>query len=246
MLNSIQIEFLKIKRKYVILAALCTAFMPPLINVIYTYNLPKNSMINTSFLDFFQSSFSFTEWILLPCIFCAFESFIYYMEAENRTLKELMMIPVNKTVFLLTKLVMLILFSILFMLFTTTCTVIGALPFHYTDMSTALIIKLFHISLETGLLTSLSMQPILLLVIVSQMSYILPICVTLIYAFSGVTFASQLAGIHPLASIYGIVWSKSLPNLSTNKSLAIYVFNIAMIFILSFAASVFLMKKKTY
>ena len=80
----------------------------------------------------------------------------------------------------------------------------------------------------------------------TMMSYILPICVTLIYAFSGVTFASQLAGIHPLASIYGIVWSKSLPNLSTNKSLAIYVFNIAMIFILSFAASVFLMKKKTY
>lgn len=246
LLNLIQAEIFKIKRKYVVLVALCTALMPPLINVVYTLNLPKGSTINNSFMAFFQSSFTFIEWILLPCVFGAFESFLYFTEKENRTLKELMIIPVNKTMFLLAKLIMLVLFSVLFMLLTTTCTVIGALPFHYSDMSMALIIKLFNISLETGLLTSLSMQPIILIVIVSQVGYILPNCITLIYSVSGVTFASQLAGIHPLASIYGIVWSKSLKSFSMNTSLEIFIFNIAVIFAISFAASVFLMKRQNY
>lgn len=246
MLNLIQAEFSKIKRKYVVLAALCTALIPPLINVVYTFNLPKSSTINNSFIEFFQSSFLFTEWILLPCVFCAFESFIYFMEKENRTLKELMIIPVNKTMFLLAKLIMLVLFSFLFMFLTTACTVICALPFHYTDISMALIIKLFNISFETGLLTSLSMQPIILIVIASRVGYILPTCVTLIYSISGVTFASQLAGIHPLASIYGVVWSKSLKSFSINTSLEIFVLNIAVIFVISFLACVFLMKKQNY
>lgn len=246
MLDLIKAEIMKIKRKYVVLAALCTALVPPLINVVYTFNLPRNSTINNSFMAFFQSSFTFTEWILLPCVLGAFESFLYFTEKENRTLKELMIIPINKTMFLLAKLIILVLFSVLFMLLTTTCTVIGALPFHYSDMSTALIIKLFNISLETGLLTSVSMQPIILVVIASQVSYILPTCITLIYSISGVTFASQLAGIHPLASVYGIVWSKGLKSLSFNTSLEIFIFNIAVIFIISFAASVFLMKKQDY
>ena len=246
MLNLIQAEILKIRRNFVVLAALCTALIPPFIDVIYTFNLPKNSTINNSFMSFFQSGFTFTEWILLPCIFCAFESFLYFTEKENRTLKELMIIPVNKALFLLAKFILLVLFSVLFMLLTTTCTVIGALPFHYSDLSTALIIKVFDISLKTGLLTVLSMQPIMLIVIVSQVSYILPTCITLIYSISGLTFASQLAGIHPLASAYGIVWSKSLKSLSINTSLEIFIFNIAALFIISFAASVFLMKKQDY
>jgi hypothetical protein len=246
LLNLIQAEFIKFKRKYIILAALCAALIPPLINVIYTFNLPKDSTINNSFMTFFQSSFSFTEWILLPCVFGAFESFIYFMEKENRTLKELMVIPVNKIMFLLAKFIMLVLFAVLFMLLTTTCTVIGALPFHYSDMSMTLITKLFRISLETGILTSLSMQPILLIVIASQVSYILPICVTLIYSISGVTFASQLAGIHPLASVYGIVWSKSLKDFSIHTSFELFAFNIAVIFVLSFIASVFLLRKQNY
>lgn len=246
MLNLIQVEFSKIKRKYVVMVALCTALIPPLINVIYTLNLPKGSTINNSFMAFFQSSFIFTEWILLPCVIEAFGSILYFTERENRTLKELMIIPVNKTMFLLIKLIMLVLFSVLFMLLTTICTVIGALPFHYTDMSTVLIIKLFIISLETGLLTSLSMQPIILIVIVSQVSYILPTCVTLIYAISGVIFASQLAGIHPLASVYGILWSKSLKSFSINTSLEIFIFNISVIFLISFLSCIFLMKKQDY
>lgn len=244
MLNLIQVEFSKIKRKYVILAALCTALIPPLINILYTFALPKGSMINNSFMAFFQSSFLFTQWILLPCILCAFEAFIYFMEKENRTLKDLMIIPVNKTMFLLAKLIMLVLFSVLFMLLTVACTVIGALPFHYTDMSAALIMRLLNISLATGLLTSLSMQPMILIAIASQVSYILPTCATLIYAMSGMIFSSQLAGIHPLASVYGIVWSESLRRFSLNTSFGIFILNIAVIFAITFAASVFLMKKQ--
>lgn len=245
MLNLIQAEFSKIKRKYVVLAALCTALIPVLINVVYTFNLPKNSMINNSFTDFFQSGFTFTEWILLPCALGALGSILYFTERENRTLKELLIIPVNKTMFLFAKLIMLVLFSVLFMLLSTTGTVIGALPFHYSDMSMILILKFYKISFETGILTSLSMQPIVLIIIASQAGYILPTCATLIYSISGLTFASQLAGIHPLASTYGIAWLKVLKSYSSNTSLEIFALNIAVIFAISFAASVFLMKKQS-
>jgi hypothetical protein len=115
--------------------------------------------------------------------------------------------------------------------------VIGALPFHYSDISMTLILKFYKISLETGILTSLSMQPIIFIIIASQASYILPICTTLIYSISGLTFASQLVGIHPLASTYGIVW--------LNSNLEIFVLNIVVIFAMTFVASALLMKKQS-
>lgn len=246
MLDLIHVEVLKMKRNYVVLAALCAALLPPLINALYTFNLPENSTINNTFAAFFESGFTFTQWILMPCVFGAFGSFLYITERENKTLKELMIIPVNKMMFLLAKLITLGLFSVVFMLLTTTCTVIGALPFHYPDMSADVVFGMYKISLEAGILTSLSVQPIILLAVASQSDYILPACASLIYSISGMIFASQLAGIHPLASIYGIVWTKSLKDFSMDTSLGIFVLNIVVVFVITFAASVFLLKKKNY
>lgn len=245
MLSLIESEFLKLKRKFIILIILLTSLMPPLINVLYTLNLPKSSKINNSLMTFFQSEFTFTEWVLFPCILGALGSILYLSEKENRTLRKLMVIPVNKTMFLSAKFIMLVLFSILFMLSTTTCTVIGALLFNYPDMSVAVVIKLFRISLETGIMTSFSIQPIIFIAALSQSGYILPTCAVLIYSISGLTFSSQLAGIHPLSSVYGIVWSESLKNFSMNTSFEIYAVNIAAIFIISFVASVILLKKQS-
>lgn len=246
MLSLLQTEFMKLKRKPVILIALLSSMLPPFINVLYTFNLPANSDINNSFRAFYQSSFTFTEWILLPCLLGAVGSILFFSEKENDTLKELMVIPLNKPMFLLSKFIMLVIFSTLFMILTALFTVIGALVFDYTDMTTSLVFRLFKISAETGILTAFSMQPLIFIVIASKKDYILPTCSTLIYSISGMIFSSQLAGIHPLSSIYGIVWSRSLKSFSVNTSLEIYILNIAVIFAISFAASAFLLKKQSY
>jgi hypothetical protein len=246
LLSLIQAEFMKLKRKLVILIALLSSALPPLINILYTLNLPENSSINATFKDFYQSSFTFTEWILLPCVLGMIGSILIFNERENGTLKELMIIPVNKALLLLSKLSILFVFSILFMFLTAIFTVAGALIVGYSDMTAAWIFRLFEISVKTGILTAFSTLPIVFITVAAKQGYIFPTCATLIYSISGLIFASDLMGIHPLASVAGILWYKNIEGIEMSTNLMMCVLNIVIVSILSFIASVFVLKKQNY
>lgn len=246
MLSLIQAEFIKLKRKLVILIALLSSALPPLINILYTLNLPENSNINATFKDFYQSSFTFTQWILLPCVLGTLGSILLFNERENGTLKELMIIPVNKAWFLFSKLSILFVFSILFMFLTGVFTVAGALAVGYSDMTPAWILRLFEICAKTGILTVFSSMPIVFIAVAAKQGYILPACATLMYSISGLIFASKLTGIHPLASVAGIVWYRNIEGIEMSANLMMCVLNIAVVTMLSFIASVFVLKKQNY
>lgn len=246
MLSLIRTETLKLKRRPVVLFALLSSACPPVINMLYTFNLPENSGINAAFKDFYQSGFTFTEWILLPCVLGMLGSMLLIDERENGTLKELMMIPVNKALLLLSKLSVLLAFSVLFVLSTAIFTVAGALAVGYPDMTAVWILRLFEIYAKTGVLTALSITPIVFIAAAGRRGYILPACATLIYAISGFILASEFMGIHPLASIAGIVWRRDAGGPETSAGLMPCILNIAAVSLLSFAASVVALKKQDY
>lgn len=246
LLSLIKTEIIKLKGKLVFLIALLTSALPSLINVLYTIHLPQNSRINTTFKDFYQSSFTFTEWILLPCMLGAIGSILIFSERENGTLKELMIIPVNKALFLLSKLTILLIFSILFMFLTAIFSIAGALVFSYPDMRPEWILRLLEICMKTGVLNAFSILPIVFIVVSSKQGYILPACATLIYSISGLVFASKLMGFHPLVSVFGIVWYKNIEGIKISANLMMCIINILIVSISSFLASVFILKKYNY
>ncbi|NMB63486.1 MAG: ABC transporter permease [Spirochaetes bacterium] len=244
MLNQIQTELVKLKRKQFILFALLSSAAMPFINTVYTLNLPRNTTINRTFTDFYK--FDFTEWMLLPCVLSVIGSMIFFTERENDTLKQLMIIPVNKAVFLFSKLIILFLFSILFMLLTAIFTVMGASVINYSDMTAALIYRLFKLCIETGIFTVCAMLPIVLIIVIAKKEYIIPICAALIYSISGAIFASHLMGIHPLASVAGIVWNKNIEGVKISPNLKGCIINLVLVSFIFIGASIYTLKKQEY
>lgn len=244
LLNQIQTELIKLKRKTFILFALLSSAAVPFINIVYTLNLPKNTTINRTFTEFYK--FDFTEWMLLPCVLSVIGSMIFYTERENGTLKQLMIIPVSKTIFLLSKLIVIFLFSILFMFLTAIFTVVGAYVIGYLDITSALIYRLFKLCMETGIFTVCAMLPIVFIIVIAKKEYIIPICATLIYSISGLIFASHLTGIHPLSSVAGIVWNKNIEGVKISADLKGCIINLVLVSIISIGASIYTLKKQEY
>lgn len=169
-----------------------------------------------------------------------------FSERENGTLKELMVIPVSKALFVLSKFSILFVFAILFMFLSAIFTVAGAFVVGYSDMTATWILRLFEICVKAGILTAFSSLPIVFIATAAKRGYILPICATLIYSISGFIFASELVGIHPLASVAGIVWNNNIEGIEVNANLMMSVLNIAVVSMLSFMACVFVLKKQNY
>lgn len=240
----LQAEFMKLKRKWVIFFTLLCATVPPLINVVYTLNLPKGSKINAKFTDFYQ--FTFTEWVLLPCVLGMIGAMIIFDERENGTLKQLMIIPVRKTLFLFSKFAVVFIFSILFMLINAVFTMIGAFIVGYSDITKALVLRLFLLCVQTGFLTAFAMLPIFLIAVIVKEGYIMPACGSLIYSISGLILASNLSGIHPLCSVAGIVWYRSIEGTGINANLTSCILNIIIISAVSVVAAIWALKTQDY
>lgn len=241
MLSLVYTEFIKLKRKAIVLIVLLIAVLPPLINSLYTLNLPDNSPINADFRQFFQSEFVFIEWILLPCALAAVSSVLFFSERENRTLKELLMLPVNKSLYILSKFIIILCFSAVFMLLTALCTYTAGIVLSYNGMTADVLRELANTCLKTGILTAFAMLPIILITVIADKGYILSTCATLIYCISGLTFTSDLMGLHPLSSAAGII---AMNNTCKNQLLC--VSNIAILPILSLIICVFVLKKQNH
>lgn len=236
----LEAEFIKLKRRWVILFALLTSTVPPLITILYTFNLPKGSSINAKFTDFYQ--FTFTEWVLLPCVLGMIASMLFFDERENCTLKQIMIVPVNKALFLFSKFTILLLFSILFMLLNAVFTVLGALILGYSDITRALILRLFSLCLQTGFLTAFAIFPIVAIVVIAKKGYILPTCASLIYSISGLILSSNLVVVHPLSSVAGIVWYKNIEGIKIGANLTSCILNIIIVTAISIAISIYSLK----
>lgn len=244
LLNMLQTEFIKLKRKWIVFFALLTSTVPPLITTLYTFNLPKGSSINAKFTDFYQ--FTFTEWVLLPIVLGMIASMIFFDERENCTLKQIMIVPVNKALFIFSKFTILLLFSILFMLLNALFTVLGAFILGYPDITRTLILRLFSLCIQTGFLTAFAIFPIVAIVVIAEKGYILPTCASLIYSISGLILSSNLVGVHPLSSVAGIVWNKNIEGIKLSTNLTSCILNITIVAAISIVVSIYSLKMQDF
>jgi ABC-type transport system involved in multi-copper enzyme maturation permease subunit len=235
-------ELLKLKRRPIFLYALLSSGLPPLINWIYTLNLPANSPINRTFREFGEYSFAFTEWMFLPCLLGLLGSILFFSERENGTLKELMIVPVDRAQFLLSKFTILLLFSVLFMASTAFFTATAAWAVGYAGITARSVGDLLGIYVAAGLLIGIAMLPVLCVVVIAKREYILSICATLIYSISGIIFSSYAVGIHPLASVAALISSAGGAN--PNADPAMCLLNLSVVSLCSIGASLYAFQRQ--
>ena len=125
---------------------------------------------------------------------------LMYDENQYDMLKQLWIVPVNPMGYFFSKFLVVLFYSVLFMVLTAIASILaGVLP-GYIVWEWSSILYLLRKCMEISVLTAFSVLPILA-VAASQKGYILPVCVTLIYTFLGFILLMVNMYLHPLSSM---------------------------------------------
>ena len=211
MLKLIETEFLKLRRRklvwFLLLAALIMPFMAFLL---FKYR----GDIGVEPIQFYKwSAFGYTLFIILPVILGIFGTMLIHEEKYNDLLKQLWIVPVSKLEYFFSKFIVVLLYSVIFMLITAIASVLFSVLPGYVEFEWESVLYLLERCFEIGVLTAFAMLPVLAIA-VSGKGYILPICVTLVYAFCGFIFMSIYMYLLPLTSSAVIVMrNKDIPGI---------------------------------
>ncbi len=122
LLNLVQTEFLKLRRKKMIWFMLLTAFIMPFFSFVYFNYLGADDIDPVVFYKL--SAFGYTSFIILPFVLGVF--CIVLMHDENRydMLKQLWIVPVSKMGYFFSKFMVVLVYSIIFMLITAVASIL--------------------------------------------------------------------------------------------------------------------------
>lgn len=202
MLKLIQTEFLKLRRRKFVWLMLFAALFMPFLALFYFRNGKEAGIDPIQFYKW--TAFSYTPWIILPVVLGVLCTMLMYDENQYDMLKQLWIVPVNRTGYFFSKFVVVFSYSILFMLITAVASVLLGVFAGYIAFDLGNTFYLFRKCLEISVLTSLAILPILA-VAAAQKGYILPVCITLVYTFLGFILLMVNMYIHPLSSATAII-----------------------------------------
>lgn len=219
MLKLIGTEFLKLRRRRLVsLMMLAALIMPFMAFLLFGYRGDTGA----DPIQFYKwSAFGYTLFIILPVILGIFCTMLIHEEKRNGLLKQLWIVPVGRMAYLSGKFFVVLIYSVGFMMITATASVLfGVLP-GYVAFEWESVLYLFERCLEIGVLAAFAMLPILAIA-VSGKGYILPVCMTLVYAFCGFVFMPVQMYLLPLTSAAAIVMrNKDIPGMTISQPVSI-------------------------
>ena len=184
MLKMIKCEFWKLKRIRMIYALLSLALFFPLI-LVY---MAKSGMGTDESIHYLQTRFDYAYTMMLgyglvflmPCLIGIIAAVLFFTERDCDTFKNIRTIPVSNTRLIMTKIIMLFLFSTFFCVIST--------------LAVALFAKLFHVGLVYGMTYKIIMSivfgilivaaslPIVLLIVYFNRTFLLTILMSFFYS----------------------------------------------------------------
>lgn len=220
MLNLIQTEFLKLRRKKIIWAMLLAALIMPFFAYLYYSYLGQTNVDPMAFYKW--SAFGITLFILLPFVLGTLCTTLIHDENQYDMLKQLWIIPVSKTGYFFSKFVVVLLYSIAFMLITAVASVLSGSMLGTVMQDLQSILFLFQTCLVIAVLSALAILPIMAIA-VSQKGYILPVCMTLVYIFLGFFITPINMYLHPISSISAVLASSGkIPGLTLTQEINLF------------------------
>ena len=214
MLNLVQTEFLKLRRNKVIWLMLLAALIMPFFALLYFNYFGEKGIDPIQFYRW--SALTYTLIIILPVILGILCTMLMHEENQYDTLKQLWIVPVSKMGYFFSKFFVVLVYAICFMLITFVASVMFSVLSGYVVFDWGSVLYLLKKCLAAGFFTAFAMLPILAIAS-SQKGYILPVCITLVYAFFAFFIMPVTMYLHPLSSmavlldIPGIVQTSNIP-----------------------------------
>lgn len=211
MLNLIETEFIKLRRRKFVWLMLLAAFIMPFFALLYFHYFGKKGIEPIQFYKW--SAFGYTLWIILPVVLGILCTMLTREENQYNMLPQLWLVPISKMGYLFSKFFVILIYSICFMLLTAISSIAFSVLSGYVVFEWGSVLFLLEKCFEIGVLSAFVMLPILAIA-VAQKGYILPSCATLVYAFSGFFIMTINMYLHPISSMAVIIMrNKEIPGL---------------------------------
>ena len=176
MLKLIKIELWKMQRRpFLILATLAAIILPIPLSI-----LTAKTGQGYDFL--FKSVINIGQFVLLIPVLCIVSIMLFFGERDNNTLKSLLTIPVSPIKLTWAKLIIILMVSVLYSVFSYAATIIGS---ELSNMAVEQPMQKLLLCMITGIMTWVASLPCIALIIALSKNYILSILVTFLYAVIG-------------------------------------------------------------
>ena len=202
MLELIQTEVLKLRRKKLLWLMLPAALVMPFFAWLYFGYFGKKGVDAVLFYKW--SAFSGTLFIILPFVLGVLCTMLMHDENRYDMLKQLWIVPVSKMGYFFSKFAIVAAYAVGFMLLDALASVLFSVLSGYVAFEWESIRFLVEKCLEIAILTAVAILPILAIT-ASQKGYILPACLTLLYVLAGFLLTPVSAYVHPLSSVLVII-----------------------------------------
>lgn len=176
MVNLVYAEFLKFKRKRIFTLGILAAFVFPFFNAAF--------LSESDFADIQSGVREDNAFLILMPLLIILAVNLFFAEQENNTLKNLLCIPVSKIKLVLVKLLVLLIFSIVFQI---TGFFVGIVFAVTQNIPVVLPLFQFYLTASTGILMWAASLPCIVLVVWFNKSYILSVIIVFFYTLLNYT-----------------------------------------------------------
>lgn len=208
LLRLIKCEFWKLKRKkFVFLTTVAAILFPiPMIGLAAKSNLGFDWLyLNIGVFGYF---------LLLPTVLGILGAILFFMEKDNGTQKNIDTIPISTDSLIFAKVIVLLIFSIIYSLATNGATIIGGLIIGGVGEITNIPYRLF-IGIIISFMIAISILPIISVECICKKGYVFAIILSFIY--SSVSFAIVFAMSNVLSPL-SAVFRWALPHITTGPT----------------------------
>ncbi len=199
-------EIQKIRRLNIVWIAVFATAMVAVIVFIqgwFTYNGSRDIDSAGWYMTMAQPLATF---FVLPAVISLLGSYMICREVDEDTIKSLLLIPVNETKLIATKMIITFLFSIFIYLLLFAIAFLTEVVLHPSDLSVGMVLDFLKIYFLQGIGIFLAISPIIALVSYMKKGYWIALVLTEMYSFAGLfmSMSNTLKTFYPIAAVFGV------------------------------------------
>lgn len=143
---------------------------------------------------------------VLPAVISLLGSYMICREEDEDTIKSLLLIPINETKLIATKMIITFLFSIFIYLLLFAIAFLTEAILHLSDLSVGMVLDFLKIYFLQGIGIFLAISPIIALVSYMKKGYWIALLLTEIYSFAGLfmSMSNTLKTFYPITAVFGV------------------------------------------
>lgn len=199
-------EIQKIRRLNIVWIAVFATVMVAVIVFIqgwFTYNGSRDIDSAGWYMTMAQPLATF---FVLPAVISLLGSYMICREEDEDTIKSLLLIPVNETKLITTKMIITFLFSIFIYLLLFAIAFLTEVILHPSDLSVGMVLDFMKIYFLQGVGIFLAISPIVALVSYMKKGYWIALVLTEMYSFAGLfmSMSNTLKTFYPITAVFGV------------------------------------------